>query len=153
MTAATEPPATMRRRVWWSALVTGAGLAGLADTVVFHELLHWHHFYDRSTAGVGLTSDGLLDAVLIAGLVVGVVGLVERAGSARGWGRLVWAGMLVGFGGFNLFDGLIDHKLLRLHQIRPGAASQLPYDVAWIASSVLILAVGVALLRAGRGRP
>jgi uncharacterized membrane protein len=60
---------------------------------------------------------------------------------------------IAGFGGFNLFDGLIDHKLLRLHQIRPGAASQLPYDVAWIASSVLILAVGVALLRAGRGRP
>ena len=153
MTAATDASATMRRSVWWSALVTGAGLAGLADVVVFHELLHWHHFYDRSTAGVGLTSDGLLDAVLIAGLVVGVVGLVERAGPARRWGRRVWGGMLAGFGGFNLFDGLIDHKLLRLHQIRPGVPSQLPYDVAWIGSSVLILAVGVALLRAGRGRP
>src|SRR4029453_3032587 len=101
----------MCRRIWWSALVTGGGLAGLAD-VVFHELLHWHHFYDRSTAGVGLTSDGLLDGELIAGLVGGVVGLVERAGSVRGWGRRVWGGMLVGFGGFNLFDGLIGPKLV-----------------------------------------
>jgi uncharacterized membrane protein len=126
MAAATEPPATMRRRVWWSALVTGVGLAGLADVVVFHELLHWHHFYDRSTAGVGLTSDGLLDAVLLAGLVVGVVGLVERAGSAPGWGRRVWGGMLVGFGGFNLVDGLIDHKVLRLHRSARGPRASCP---------------------------
>jgi uncharacterized membrane protein len=150
MRAETGPTATSRRQAWWPALVTGAGAAGLVDVVVFHELLHWHHFYDRSTPGVGLTSDGLLDAVLIAALVAGLIGLAERAGPVRRWGRRVWGAMLVGFGGFNLFDGLVDHKLLRLHQIRPGAPSQLPYDAAWIAASVLLLAVGIAFARGRR---
>ena len=147
MQAATEPPSSVRQGPWWPALAAGAGLAGLVDVVVFHELLHWHHFYDRSTPAAGLTSDGLLDLVLTAALVAGVVALAERAGPVRGWGRRVWGGILAGFGGFNLLDGLVDHKLLRLHQIRPEAASQLPYDVAWIGSSLLVLAAGIWMVR------
>jgi uncharacterized membrane protein len=123
------------------------GLAGLVDVVVFHQLLGWHHFYDRSTQAVGLASDGLLDLALLIALVVGLVGLVETAGPVERWGRGGWGGILAGFGGFNLFDGVVDHKLLRLHQIRPGVADLLVYDVAWIGLSVLILAVGMGLVR------
>jgi uncharacterized membrane protein len=58
-------------------------------------------------------------------------------------------------GWFNLFDGVVDHKLLGLHQIRPGVADLFPYDVVWIGRSLLLLAVGVGLVRgdtrAGRG--
>jgi uncharacterized membrane protein len=32
------------------------------DETVFHQLLHWHHFYDKSTLAVGLVSDGLFHA-------------------------------------------------------------------------------------------
>jgi uncharacterized membrane protein len=42
---------------------------------------------------------------------------------------------------------VVDHKLLRLHQIRPGVANLLAYDAAWIGLSVLILAVGMVLVR------
>jgi uncharacterized membrane protein len=42
---------------------------------------------------------------------------------------------------------VVDHKLLRLHQIRPGVANLLAYDTAWIGLSVLILVVGVGLVR------
>jgi uncharacterized membrane protein len=30
------------------------GLVAFADETVFHQLLHWHHFYDKSTLAVGL---------------------------------------------------------------------------------------------------
>jgi len=125
------------------------GVAGLVDVIVFHQLLGWHHFYDRSAEAVGLASDGLLDLALVTGLVVGLVGLVETAGPMERWGRRVWAGSWLGFGGFNLFDGVVDHKLLRLHQIRPGVANLLAYDAVWIGLSVLILAVGMVLVRGG----
>jgi uncharacterized membrane protein len=142
-------------RSWWPAALTGMGLAGLVDVIVFHQLLGWHHFYDQSTMAVGLTSDGLLDLALTAALVVGLVALVETAGPVARWGRHTWGAILAGFGGFNLFDGVVDHKLLRLHQIRPGVADQFPYDAVWIGLSLLILAVGVGLVRgdaqAGRG--
>jgi uncharacterized membrane protein len=144
---AARPRAGGSWRRWWPAGLTGVGLAGLVDVVVFHQLLGWHHFYDRSTQAVGLASDGLLDLALVVALVVGLVVLVETAGPVERWGRGVWGGILAGFGGFNLFDGVVDHKLLRLHQIRPGVADLLAYDVAWIGLSVLILAVGVGLVR------
>jgi uncharacterized membrane protein len=50
-------------------------------------------------------------------------------------------GILARFGGFNLFDGVVDHRLLRLHQIRPGVADLLPYDAALIRWLVLVLTV------------
>jgi uncharacterized membrane protein len=84
------------------------GLAGLVDVIVFHQLLGWHHFYDQSTMAVGLTSDGLLDLALTAALVVGLVALVETAGPVARWGRHTWGAILAGFGGFNLFDGVVD---------------------------------------------
>jgi hypothetical protein len=62
---------------------------------------------------------------------------IATAGPVERWGRR----------GFNLFEGVVDHKLLRLHQIRPGVANLLAYDAAWIGLSVLFLAVGVGLAR------
>jgi hypothetical protein len=77
-------------RSWWAAGLTGVGLAGLVDVIVFHQLLGWHHFDDRSTVAVGLTSDGLLDLVLAVALVVGLVAVEEAAGPVARWGRRTW---------------------------------------------------------------
>jgi uncharacterized membrane protein len=71
----------------------------------------------------------------------------SKAGPVERWGRRGRGGILAGFGSFNLFDGVVDHKLLRLHQIRPGVANPLAYDAVWIGLSVLFLAVGMALVR------
>lgn len=63
-----------------SALTGGAlGIALMAavDEIVFHQLLGWHHFYDRSTSQVGLLSDGLLHAAGAALLVAGALVLAS----------------------------------------------------------------------------
>ncbi len=149
--SAPSTEASRRQGRWWPAALTGIGLAGFVDVIVFHQLLGWHHFYTRSTQAVGLTSDGLLDLALTVALVLGLISLVETAGPVERWGRRGWGGILAGFGAFNLFDGVVDHKLLGLHQIRSGVADLLPYDAAWIGLSAVILIVGVALLRGGAG--
>lgn len=41
-----------------------------------------------------------------------------------------WPGMLFGAGGFQLFDGVVDHKVLRLGQVRYVENLWL-YDLAW----------------------
>ncbi|GGX70250.1 hypothetical protein GCM10010515_42450 [Streptomyces fructofermentans] len=38
------------------------GIAAFIDETVFHQLLHRHHFYDKSTSSVGLVSDGIFHA-------------------------------------------------------------------------------------------
>jgi uncharacterized membrane protein len=46
----------------WSGALVGVGVSAFVDETVFHQLLHWHHFYDKSTPDVGLVSDGLFHA-------------------------------------------------------------------------------------------
>ena len=60
-----NPPERRRpelRRSSVAGALIGVGVAGFVDETVFHQLLHWHHFYDKSTANVGLFSDGLFHA-------------------------------------------------------------------------------------------
>ncbi len=138
-----------QRSITAGALV-GVGLMAGLDEVVFHQLLGWHHLYDRGTPAAGLTADGLLHLAEIALYVVGVVLLLRLAlDRAAVWSR-VGAGLLLGAGGFQLFDGVVNHKVLRLHQVRYGVEPW-PYDLAWNAGAVVLLVLGVLLLR--RTRP
>ena len=135
--------------------VLAAGLIGVAvmaavDEVVFHQILAWHHFYDRATPAVGLLSDGLLHAAELVALAGGFFWFADL----RRRGELVplaaWGGFLLGAGGFQLFDGLVDHKVLRVHQIRYDV-DVLPYDLAWnIAAALLLLAGALVTRRAAR---
>lgn len=51
-----------------------------------------------------------------------------------------------GWGGFQLYDGVIQHKLFGLHQIRY-AVPLVPYDAAWNFAGGAALVIGVLLLR------
>ena len=128
----------------------GSALMAAVDEIVFHQLLGWHHFYDRSTTGVGLFSDGLLHTAEVLALVAGFflhADLRRRDALAGAYAR---AGLLLGSGAFQLFDGIVDHKLLRLHQIRYGVDIAL-YDWAWNLGGLALLLVGCGLaLRAAR---
>jgi uncharacterized membrane protein len=141
-----------RQRSLLAAALIGIGLMAAVDQIVFHQLLAWHSFYDRSTPDVALFSDGLLHAAeLIA--VVGGFFLVADLRYRRALDRQsAWAGFFLGAGGFQLFDGIIDHKVLRLHQIRYDV-DILPYDIAWNLSALLLIGVGLVLWQRVRSSP
>ena len=141
---------TDRRSLLWPGVLVGIGLAGTLDEVVLHQLLGWHHFYDRSTASAGLVSDGLFHLFSTAVLVIGLIQLVERRRTTPDPPRVALAGILLGAGGFNLYDGTIQHKLLGLHQVRAGAPNNLPYDLAFLAIAAAALLAGAFLLRPAR---
>ncbi len=128
-----------------SGVLFGIGVAAFVDETVFHQLLHWHHFYDRSTSDVGLMSDGLFHAfgwfAVVAGLFL-LADLRRRGAFLRA--RWVGAG-LVGLGAFELYDGTVQHKLMRLHQIRYHV-DVIPYDVTWNVAALVFLGAGVVTL-------
>lgn len=133
-----------------SALI-GVGLMAAVDEIVFHQLLGWHHFYDRATPAIGLFTDGLLHAAELVAIVAGFFWFSALRRDGALVGPFALAGFFLGSGGFQLFDGIVDHKVLRLHQIRYGVPL-LPYDIAWNLFGALLLAIGAALLLRARNR-
>jgi uncharacterized membrane protein len=148
-----DPAATESRRSLLVCALTGAAVMAALDEIVFHQILHWHHFYDRSTPDTALLSDGLLHTAELLALVAGFFLFAdlrrrEALSAAHGW-----AGFLLGLGVFQLFDGVVDHKLLRLHQIRYGV-DVTPYDWAWNLTGLALLLAGACIaVRAGRPGP
>ncbi|MEU0515910.1 DUF2243 domain-containing protein [Amycolatopsis sp. NPDC006125] len=147
--AARERPA--RARSAWAGAAIGVGIAAFVDGTVFHQLLHWHHFYDKSTSDAGLVSDGLFHAFGWFATVLGLVLVADLRRRAALSGRALLGGILTGAGAFQLYDGTIQHKLLTLHQIRYHV-DLVPYDWAWNVIAVLLLAAGVVLLARERAR-
>jgi uncharacterized membrane protein len=143
------PTATSRNLL--SGVLLGVGVAAFVDETVFHQLLHWHHFYDKSTPTAGLVSDGLFHAfgwfATVAGLFL-LADLRRRTSfSLRRW----WGAVLLGTGAFQLYDGTVQHKVMRLHQIRYHV-DLAPYDWAWNLIAVVLILAGAALLVRARRR-
>ena len=135
----------------WSGILFGVGLVAFLDEAVFHQLLRWHHFYDLSTTAIGLVSDGVFHAVSWFATIAGLFMLADltRRGALH---RRRWVGgVLLGAGAFQLYDGLIQHKVLGIHQIRY-VEDLLPYDLAWNILAGAILAAGIILLAITRRR-
>jgi len=156
----TEIASTARRldrRLLTSGVIFGVGVAAFVDETVFHQLLHWHHFYDLSTPAVGLVADGIFHAT---GWFLAVAGLFLFADVRRRGGEGLarwWPAVFVGRGAFQLYDGTIQQKLLRTHQTRypvvplesphtsgeyPPVANLAAYDVVWNVVAVVLIAVG-----------
>lgn len=129
-----------------AGLLVGVGMMAATDEITFHQLLAWHHFYDRSTKEVGLMSDGLLHAAELIAVVAGFFLLFDLIRSHSLIRISAWAGFFLGLGGFQLFDGLVNHKVLRLHQIRY-VDNLLPYDLSWNAAGLILLLIGFFLTR------
>lgn len=140
----------LERKSLWSTFLIGLALMAAVDEIVFHQLLGWHHFWDRSTPIIGLISDGFLHSAELIALVIGFLLFSRLRQSRQLAARWAWAGVFLGSGTFQLFDGLVDHKLLKLHQIRYGVDNLFVYDVVWNAFGLILLAIGVLLLMRAR---
>ncbi len=95
------------------------------------------------------TLDGFFHAVawLVTLLGVGLVWRRMAETRERPAGRVLVGGLLVGWGGFNVVEGTIDHQILGLHHVLPGP-DELLYDVGFLIWGAAMLMVGAHLLRA-----
>jgi uncharacterized membrane protein len=129
----------------WSGILFGIGFVAFIDEAVFHQLLHWHHFYDKSTTDLGLVSDGFFHAFSWFA-TVGAIFILADLRRRNAWMPKRWmGGVLLGAGAFQIYDGIIQHKLMKLHQIRYGV-NIVPYDMVWHITAVLMMIIGITLL-------
>lgn len=147
------------------SVLLGIGLGGFADGIVLHQVLQWHHMLsstDRDRAGVptypvdtvaGLEMntlwDGLFHVVTWVSVLAGLALLAARVTRSRGrlWrSRALWGWALVGWGLFNLVEGVVDHHLLGIHHVRPGA-HELWWDLGFLALGAALVVGGWLLHR------
>lgn len=142
-----------------AGLLLGAGLGGFVDGIALHQILQWHNMLSSVRPPTDLVSmkfnmlwDGFFHALMWLMTVTGV-GMLFRVG-ARGdtpWsGRTLAGAMLAGWGIFDVVEGAIDHQLLGLHHVRPGA-HEASWDVGFLALGVALALFGWWLVSAGRG--
>lgn len=142
-----------------AGIFLGIGLGGFLDGIVLHQILQVHNMLsnrippnDLVSIKVNMTWDGYFHAGVWAMTALGLLRLF-RAGQRRDvpWsGRTLLGAMIAGWGLFNLVEGIINHQILGLHHVVEAARNKLPPDLAFLASGVLFLVVGWALIHAGR---
>lgn len=129
----------------WSGVLFGLGFVAFFDEAIFHQLLYWHHFYDKSTTDIGLISDGLFHAFSWFATIAGLFLFADLRRRNGLWLKRWIGGILVGAGGFQLYDGIFQHKLMRIHQIRY-VENVIIYDIVWNVIALVIVVVGCYLL-------
>ncbi|MFG6120163.1 DUF2243 domain-containing protein [Thalassobacillus sp. B23F22_16] len=129
----------------WSGFLFGLGLVAFFDEAVFHQLLNWHHFYDKSTTQMGLVSDGFFHAFSWFATIGGLFMYADLRRRQALWKTRWLGGVLLGMGVFQLYDGTVQHKLMQLHQIRYNV-NILPYDLVWNITAVLMVIAGSIIL-------
>lgn len=149
----------LANRVTTRALVAagtlGFGVSGLVDVLILHHVLQWHHLlsgiYPMDTLDglrTNIFADGLFSLAMlaIAGVGAGLLWRAERRADAPLSTRPLAGMALIGLGVFDLFDVVVDHVLLGLHQpLSRGGA----YNLHWAAVSLLIVVAGVYVYRTG----
>ncbi|MGC1211946.1 MAG: DUF2243 domain-containing protein [Micromonospora sp.] len=147
------------------ALLLGVGLGGFADGILLHQVLQWHHMLSSTdTDHIGLRAypvdtvaglrmntlwDGFFHVATWVAVLVGLALLYSRVTRSRGrlWrSPALWGWALVGWGLFNLVEGLVDHHLLGIHHVRSGR-HQTAWDLGFLALGAAFVALGWLIQR------
>jgi uncharacterized membrane protein len=148
-------PALTPRPAIAAALTLGIGLGGFFDGIVFHQILQLHNMLsgwlpvtNLVSAKTNMVWDGLFHAAVWVITLVGVV-LLWRAAQRSDVvfaPRYLIGGLLMGWGLFNLVEGVIDHQLLGVHHVVEALGPSV-WDYAFLAWGAAMVAGGWLLVR------
>jgi uncharacterized membrane protein len=136
-----------------SGILFGLGLGGFFDGIVLHQVLQWHHmlssWYPTNTIEnlrLNTLWDGIFHSATYVFVVIGLYLFWKVAHSRHLYwsGKLMWGTVLMGWGIFNVVEGIVDHAILGVHHVN----ELVPHD-QWIYWDMGFLAWGAAMLIGG----
>ena len=145
-----------------AGILFGLGLGGFFDGIILHQVLQWHHML--TSAGyppdsvenlhVNMRWDGLFHITTYVFVVLGLVQLWRAAHKphVRWSGKLLAGTVLMGFGIFNLVEGIIDHQILGIHHVNETAPRDhwIYWDLGFLIWGAAMLVGGLLIVRSGR---
>jgi uncharacterized membrane protein len=147
-------------RLITAGTVLGFGLGGFVDGIALHQIMQWHNMGSAVLPPVTLDAmhvnmmwDGLFHA---ATWIVTFIGVWMLWSEGQRWAptpRVMSGQLLLGWGAFNLIEGVIDHHLLNIHHVRDMPVHVPAYDWIFLAvGGVLFVALGWVLAAPARNR-
>ncbi len=148
----------LARRGSWSGYLLGFAVAGLLEAILLRHILQWHHLLLGFQWGAlqRMSAQVLADRLFVVALcVVALGGLWSLWGGRHSpdilAGRRLLSHAMIGFGAWNVLEGLLAHWFLSLHRVRMAAENPLIWDLLWFAILGLVPLVLGLLLSRGRG--
>ncbi|WP_374470886.1 DUF2243 domain-containing protein [Phenylobacterium sp.] len=131
-----------RPRFSGAGIVLGVALGGFFDGILLHQILQWHHLLSAirpEDARFQVAADGLFHALmyLVAAAGLWMLWREQRFGPSVS-GRALTAGLLAGFGAWNVADIVLFHWLLGIHRVRLDTADPLAWDLGWLAAFAVV---------------
>ena len=154
--------ATPRNFPYSAGILFGLGLGGFFDGIVLHQLLQWHHML--TSAGyppdsvrnleINTLWDGIFHASTYVFVALGLAILWRHARRTHArWSAKLLAGtILIGFGAFNVIEGIVDHHVLGIHHVNETVPPQqwVYWDLGFLAWGAAMLVGGWYVVRKGR---
>jgi uncharacterized membrane protein len=136
---ALDPPAARRKQESLEArlytrtadmtggVFLGLGIGGFVDGILLHQVLRWHSMGSTVLPPTSLEAlaqnvrwDGYFHIVTLLLTLIGALALWREGqdGTAPPSLRVLLGQMILGWGVFNLVEGLVAHVVLELHHVR-----------------------------------
>jgi uncharacterized membrane protein len=144
-----------------AGVLFGLGLGGFFDGIVLHQLLQWHHmlssWYPVNTIEnleLNTRWDGIFHSSTYLFVIAGLF-ILWRTAHRRHlfWSSKLLVGtMLIGFGSFNVVEGIIDHHILGIHRVNETIAEpdRIYWDISFLLWGAAMLVIGWYLFQQGR---
>jgi uncharacterized membrane protein len=144
-----------------AGILFGLGLGGFFDGIILHQVLQWHHMLTSDgypadslhNLQVNTLWDGLFHMTTYVFVLLGLIILWKRAHRThvRWSGKLLTGTMLMGFGIFNVAEGIVDHHILGIHHVNETVPPEqwIYWDVGFLIWGAVMLIGGWRLLKRG----
>ncbi len=147
-----------------AGVLLGIGMGGFLDGIVFHQIFQVHNmlsnrYFPDSVANIEINMvwDGLFHLFTWVTTAAGIALLWQYGNQTQEKLKsttLLLGPMALGWGLFNLVEGVINHHILSVHHVveRAVGEAQLFWDLLLDASGVTLMALGLFLIRRGVSR-
>ncbi|MBC7413211.1 MAG: DUF2243 domain-containing protein [Bacteroidia bacterium] len=136
----------------------GIGMGGFVDGILFHQILQLHSMLSAKfpqdtivNIKTSMVWDGMFHLLTWVTTAISVKMLwdASKNHSVPLSGITFWGALFIGWGIFNLIEGIIDHHILGIHHVVERFGLSI-YDYIFLATGVVFIMFGLLLIRAGR---
>jgi uncharacterized membrane protein len=138
-----------------ASMVLGIGMGGFLDGIVLHQIFQVHEMLsnkipttDYVGKSINMFWDGVFHFFCLIVVLTGIIlmwKLLFRKDIDRS-GKPLSGGLILGWGLFNIVEGVIDHQILKLHNVIELSPNHDIGNFAFLGISVSMLIIGYVLV-------